>query len=267
MDKVQELRKKMIAQTQKKVTEKLSGKEAGAIKAANIIEDLDFAYNLLAEQTIEWYYFHFPELQRLVPDSETYLKLAAHLGERKNFTEKNILEQYNNPQKAKQITDAAQSSLGVELDKKEMDEIKLLAINVQNLKDERKFLTKFLEQKMNAILPNFCGLCGPILAAKFLSKAGSLKRLAMFPSSTIQVLGAEKALFSHLKNNTKPPKHGYLYSHPLVKDFHPKQKGKAAKLLAAKLSIAAKEDYFGEGKKIWPELKKELDKKVLRINV
>src|SRR3989344_3302468 len=115
MDKVQELRKKMIARTQKKVTEKLSGKEAGAIKAANIIEDLDFAFNLLAEQTIEWYYFHFPELARIVPDTETYLKLCGQLRERKNFTEKNIIEHYNNPQKAKQIAEAAKTSLGVEL--------------------------------------------------------------------------------------------------------------------------------------------------------
>jgi len=266
MDKIEEIRKKLIRRTRKKVKEKFSGKEIGAIKASNLLDDLDSAYNLLAEQTIDWYSFHFPELLRLSNDSETALKLIAHLGDRKNFNEKNILAHYSNENKAKTITKIAKKSLGVDLEIKEMDEIKLLAINTLNLKEEKKFLTKFLDEKMNLLAPNFSALCGSILGAKFVAKTGSLKKLAMLPSSTIQVMGAEKALFAHLKTGSNPPKHGFLYSHPMVKKVRPKIKGKVARKLAAKLSIAIKEDYFGNTK-IFPELIRELEKKVQQLDV
>ncbi|MBI2597974.1 MAG: hypothetical protein HYW50_02145 [Candidatus Diapherotrites archaeon] len=264
MTKIEELRKKLIEKTQKKVKERLSGKEIGAIKAVNIIEDLDAVYNLLAEHIIDWHSYHFPELARHVAESETQLKLIAHLGERENFVEKKIFEHYNNAQRAKKIAENAKKSLGAVFEKQEIEEIKLLAINTLNLREERKFLAKFLEKKMSEIAPNFSTVAGHILAAKFLAKAGSQKKIAFMPSTTIQVLGADKALFSHLRNKTKPPKHGYLFSHPLLKTAPKKKKGKIAKIIAAKLSIAAKADYFGN-KTLGEKLKKEMEKKVLQI--
>ncbi len=117
---------------------------------------------------------------------------------------------------------------------------------------------------MGEIAPNIKELAGPLLGARLIAKAGGLKKMAELPASTIQVLGAEKALFRHLTKGTRPPKHGILFQHPWVRNAKRWQRGKIARSLAAKLAIAAKEDYF-EGRFIADKLKKELEERIEEI--
>ncbi len=107
-------------------------------------------------------------------------------------------------------------------------------------------LTNYLDDNSPSVVPNLSGLLGSQLSARFLSLSGSLFKLARLPASTIQLLGAEKALFRHISDGSPPPKHGILYQHPLVKNASKKNKGKVSRKLAAKVAIASKLDYFGE---------------------
>ncbi len=144
--------------------------------------------------------------------------------------------------------------------KEKLDEL----IKNKNLIEQQKdSLNEFIESEMNFELPNFSSISGAILGAKILTEAGSKKNLAFFPSSTIQILGAEKALFSHIKKKTLPPKHGHLFNHPLVQKLPKNKRGKAARIIAGKLSIAAKMDYFESKEKI--NLKKEVENLIAKL--
>ncbi len=255
----EEMRKKLIQKAKKEIAIAYGEKEIHAIKSVSVCEDIDTVFNLLSEHVREWYGTHFPELDNLTNDPFTYLKLAHSLGNRKNYSEKAVSEIVAEKDAAKKIAEAARKSMGAEIEDKRLDEIKLLALNALNLKEERVFLEKFVESETKAIAQNFSEIAGSMITAKFLKQAGSLKALALMPSSTIQLLGAEKALFRHLKNKKKirGPKYGFLYAHALVRQLPPKKKGRMARALAGKLCIAAKADYFSK-RNIAAELQKEL---------
>ncbi|MFH1256843.1 MAG: hypothetical protein V1494_06150 [Candidatus Diapherotrites archaeon] len=259
------LRKKMMHSVKEKVKEKYSGREAHIIRAVNALQDLDAVFNLLSEHLHEWYAYHFPELDSAVRDPEAYLKLVYNLGQRKNFSEKSIIEIYPQKEAAAKIIKAAQNSIGSEIEETDLAEIKLLALNALNLKEERMFLFKFIEKSMNEELPNFTALAGALVGARLLAKAGSKKKLMLMPSSTLQVLGAEKALFQHLKKKGKPPKHGYLFQNTLVQSVNRNARGKIARSLAAKLAIAVKADYFGGEKTLGEKLRKGLEQRAASL--
>jgi hypothetical protein len=136
--------------------------------------------------------------------------------------------------------------------------------NSKNIEEEKKSLTEFVEKEMRIEFPSFSVLATPILGAKMLASAGSKKSLCFFPASTIQVLGAEKALFAHMRKGAKSPKHGHLFNHPLLQNLPRFKRGKAARLIAGKLAIALKVDYFN-GKIDADEMKKELEEKIREI--
>lgn len=255
----QEMRKKLIQKAKKEIAIAYGEREIHAIKAVSVSDDIDTVFNLLSEHVREWYGTHFPELDNLTKEPSAYLKLVHALGNRKNFAENKVAEIVTEKDIAKKIAETAHKSMGAELEDKRLDEIKLLALNALNLKEEKIFLEKFIESETKAIAPNFTEIASPVLAARFLKQAGSLKSLALMPASTIQVLGAEKALFRHLKNKkkNKGPKYGILYAHALVRQLLPKKKGKMARAIAGKLCIAAKADFFSK-KNIAAELQKEL---------
>tara|TARA_Y100000310_G_C20688495_1_gene820676 strand:- start:264 stop:1067 length:804 start_codon:yes stop_codon:yes gene_type:complete len=257
-ERVKDLRKKLIKKAKKQVQEKYEGKEGHIIRGISVVQDLDASFNLLAEHCIEWYGMHFPELQRLVKDNRAFLKLVYFIGDKSKFSEKTIGDN-TELKNAKTIVEKAKKSMGSSIDDSSLKELQLLALNALNLREERDFLMKFIDIEMSAIAANFSKIAGSMLAAKLLAEAGSLRRLAMAPSSTIQMLGAEKALFRHLKNRAaKPPKHGFILMHPFVQKVPRKNKGKMARALAGKLSIAVKEDYFGK-KDISKELQTSLE--------
>jgi len=256
---VEELRKRLIGKARKQVQEKYTGKEGHIIRAAAIMQDLDASFNLLAEHCIEWHGMHFPELQKLIRDNVVQLKLIHLVGNREKFTEKAVEEHAG--EKTEKVIAAAKKSMGSPIDAASLKEVQLLARNALNLREERDVLLKFIEKEAKELVPNLTELAGALLAARLLGEAGSLKRLALLPSSTVQLLGAEKALFRHLKNRqAKPPKHGFILMHQLVQKAPRGMRGKMARALAGKLSIAARADYFGK-RKIAEKLQKDLDKR------
>jgi len=121
-----------------------------------------------------------------------------------------------------------------------------------------------VQKEGQATLRNLSYLTDPLLASRLVTIAGGLARLAKMPGSTIQVIGAEKALFKHLRKGTKPPKHGILFQSPLVRGSPLEERGRIARTLAAKLTIAAKADYF-TGNFIAEKLKEGLDKRLKEI--
>ncbi|MFA5763301.1 MAG: RNA-processing protein [archaeon] len=138
-----------------------------------------------------------------------------------------------------------------------------LQLNIENIEKEKIELSEFIEANMQKELPTFSTLAGAVLGARLLAEAGSKKRLAFCPSSTMQVLGAEKALFNHLKRKADCPKHGHIFNHPLIQKIPKPKRGKAARILAGKLSIAAKLDYFGTELNL--NLKKEVENKINKL--
>jgi len=260
MDKINILRKKLISSAKRKVQEKYEEKEVHIIKGINLLEDLDSASNLFIEQLREWYSTHFPELSDLVKDNDAYLQLVYKIGEKEKFSEKNVKEAGAEEKLVAKIVSASKKSMGSKTSEKDLAEIKTLALNCHNLREEREYLAKYIEEGMKKEFPNFTELAGPLIGAKILAKIGSKKKLAFMPSSGIQVIGAEKALFLHKKKGANSPKYGYLFQHPLVRQAKYENKGKIARSLAAKLAIAAKEDYFGKTSTA-KEMKKYLDER------
>lgn len=258
---VDSFRKKLISRTKEQVTEQLSGKEISVVKAVNLSEDLDSAFNLFAEQLIDWHSYNFPELKRIVRDNGQYLRLVFKMGSRKNFSKEKVAAILSNPQKADDIAKRAIESIGAEFDKEEEKEIKELSQAALGLQEQKETLSIFLEQKMNSMMPSTSTLLGYILAAKMLARAGTVRKMAFMPSSKIQVLGAEKALYAHVKTGSKPPKHGIIFQHPLISTAKKENRGKIARALASKISLAAKKDFFGS-KNDGAQLRKELEKKI-----
>lgn len=261
MNNIEELRKKLIKTAKKKIAEKYTGRDQHIIRAVALLDDLDSVTNLLTEHVREWYNLHFPEIDRLLNDNDKLLKVIYFVGDRQKFDEKGLKDIVTDETKIRELLAKAKDSAGGETQGEDLAEIKLLALNALNLREERQSLTKYLEKTMQQLCPNLAEIAGPVIGSRLISKAGSLKGLAFMPSSTIQLLGAEKALFSHLKMGTKSPKYGYLFGHQLVRAAKKYDKGKIARTLAGKIAIAARKDYFGKGM-IANELKKELDERV-----
>jgi len=136
--------------------------------------------------------------------------------------------------------------------------------NTQSVEGEKKKLTEFIEKEMKAEFPNFSVLATPLIGARLLAQAGAKKDLCFMPSSTIQILGAEKALFAHMKKKALSPKHGHIFNHPLMQRLPKHKRGKAARILAGKLSIALKIDYFS-GKDDSKTLLKEMEMKIAKL--
>jgi nucleolar protein 56 len=149
--------------------------------------------------------------------------------------------------------------MGAALDEEDMEALQSYTQRVMDLYRERERLTEYISALANETAPNVAHLAGPVLGAKLIDKAGGLRRMAMMPSSTIQVLGAEKAMFRALKSNAKPPKHGLLFQHPYVHGAPKDKRGSRARALAAKLAIAARADVFS-GEFIAGDLLAQLEK-------
>jgi len=263
---IKQLRKQLIGKAKRQVQEKYSEKDVHIIRGVSVLSDLDNSFNLLAENLIEWYGAHFPELYTFVRDNETYLTLVKDLGESKNFTEKALSKIIEEEDTVKTVAERAKDTMGSAIPKGALHEMQQLATNALRLKEERKKLQEYLEKEMEKYTPNFSKVAGPILGARLLASAGGLKQLAMKPASTIQLLGAEKALFRHLKNKkSKGPKYGFIYGHPLVKKVPGKHKGKVARSLASKLVLAARADYFGKKEDTATKILEKLEDRVKQL--
>jgi nucleolar protein 56 len=233
-------------------------------QAIQTLDDLDRTVNLFMGRLREWYGVHFPELDRLIEKHETYARLVLKLGERENFTLE-ALEREDLPKaKAEATAEAAESSMGADISQVDLTQIQTLSRNVLELYELRKNMEDYLDKTMDEVAPNTKTMVGSLLGARLIAIAGSLRNLAMRPASTIQVLGAEKALFRSLKTGARPPKHGLIFQAALLHDAKKWQRGKIARALAGKLSIATRADAFG-GRNVGDVLKAGLNKRIEEI--
>ena len=224
-------------------------KDRIVIQAIGMLDELDRVINVFVERLREWYGLYFPELERTVQSHERFLEMVSK-GRKENLSEFQSL---------------ASKSAGMDFSEEDIRQMRDLAERVLGLFEMKKSLTKYVEKAAAEAMPNFSAVAGPLLGSRLLSVAGSLDRLSMMPSSTIQLLGAEKALFRHLKGEGKAPKYGILFGHPLIQQATKETKGKVARLVAARLSMAARLDRFS-GKDEGERLRKELEENVRKIN-
>ncbi|ADV65170.1 rRNA biogenesis protein Nop56/Nop58 [Desulfurococcus mucosus] len=260
-DKLHEI---MLEYTRRKLRREAQKRDLLAVQAIRAIDDIDKTINLYVARLREWYSIHFPELDELVKEHPEYAKLVYELGDRSNYTVENLVKLGYGREKAEKLADAARSSIGADLSDFDMNYIKVLAGIILDLYRLRDTLDEYIDAVMKEVAPNIAALVGPKLGARLLSLAGGLEKLAKLPASTIQVLGAEKALFRALRTGGKPPKHGVIFQHPHIHKSPRWQRGKIARALAAKLSIAAKVDYFS-GRLVGDKLVKEFEERVEEI--
>jgi len=198
-------------------------------QAIRSTDEIDKSINLLSKRLREWYEWHNPEFSRSVESHEKFAELILNSDRNKLLAELNI-----NPK----------DSMGAELSEKDLAPILILANQVMQLKALREATTIYIHEQMKIHLPNFTAIAGAQVGAKLLGTVGTVTRLVKMTASTIQVLGAEKALFRHLKTGARPPKHGLLFQHPLVSKAKAGDRGKIARMLANALSLAVRTDYF-----------------------
>ncbi len=235
-----------------------------AIQAIRAIDDIDRTLNLFASRLREWYSIHFPELDDLIREHLVYARIVHEVGDRSNITKDKLVKLGVSTQRAERVEKSAKESIGAELSDFDLKPIQTLAGIMLELSKLREYLTEYVGHVMREVAPNITELVGPLLGARLLSLAGSLESLAKLPASTIQVLGAEKALFRALRTGGKPPKHGVIFQYPEIHRSPRWQRGKIARALATKLAIAARADFF-TGRFIADKLKKILLERIDEI--
>ncbi len=267
VDSIEEYRSEVKQVLDRIVAEEL--KEAVArrdmmiVHAVHVLEDLDKQINMFYTRCREWYGLHFPELAEIVDDLEDYMRIVAEFGSRKNFDEKRLREIIG-PKKAREVMERAERSVGADLSPEDEEQVKEVAREGLRLIKLRREQERYIEELMSAEAPNISATAGPILGAKLISMAGGLEKLARLPASTIQVLGAEKALFRFFRTGRGAPKHGILFQSPLVHGSPKHLRGKIARALAAIIAIAAKIDYFTREDR-GAELREKLEKRLKEI--
>ncbi len=225
----------MIGFTKYKIKSAFS-KDKLIIQASNMHDELSKIINMFYERLSEWYGLYWPEKVKEIEHVEDFAQIVGE--ERKG------------------------QSMGFDIDSEDLEIIKKTGEEIKNLISMRKGISEYIKKEIEKIAPNVSKIAGHNLGAKLISAAGSLKKFALMPSSTIQVLGAEKALFRHIRKGAKPPKHGIILSHELMSKVKKENRGKLARILASKLSMAAKIDFYSNGQKEeWKEMLEEINKR------
>ena len=216
------------------------------VQAIGLLDDLDKELNTYAMRVREWYGWHFPEMTKVLGDNLLYARAIRLMGMRTSAASTDFSEVLDEQQEA-DLKAAAVVSMGTEVGESDMAHITALAEQVIGLAEYRAQLFDYLKARMNAIAPNLTCLVGELVGARLIAHAGSLLSLAKHPASTVQILGAEKALFRALKTKHDTPKYGLIYHASLVGASAPKFKGKISRVLAAKCALSIRVDALGEG--------------------
>uniref|UniRef100_A0A8D0E5V6 Nucleolar protein 58 n=1 Tax=Salvator merianae TaxID=96440 RepID=A0A8D0E5V6_SALMN len=215
------------------------------VQAISLLDDLDKELNNYIMRCREWYGWHFPELGKIVTDNLTYCKCVLQIGDRKNFASADLSEVL--PEEIEEeVKAAAEISMGTEVSEEDISNIQHLCEQVTEISEYRAQLYDYLKNRMMAIAPNLTVMVGELVGARLIAHAGSLLNLAKHPASTVQILGAEKALFRALKTKRDTPKFGLIYHASLVGQTTAKNKGKISRMLAAKAALSIRYDALGE---------------------
>ncbi|KAJ5601880.1 hypothetical protein N7510_011414 [Penicillium lagena] len=238
------------------------------IQAIAILDQLDKAINTFSMRVREWYSWHFPELVKIVSDNQRYAQVALFVKDKNSLTDESLHDLAalveDDKDVAQNIVDAAKHSMGQEISESDMENVTSFAGRVVKLAKYRKSLYDYLVAKMSVVAPNLAALIGEVVGARLISHAGSLTNLSKYPASTVQILGAEKALFRALKTKGNTPKYGLLYHSSFIGRAGPKNKGRISRFLANKCSIASRIDNFSEAPstKFGEALKKQVEERL-----
>lgn len=243
-----DLRKNNLAMTKRAIKQSVTPDNT-LIQTSNSISEITKMLNLLVKRLREWYGYILPEFVDTTESPEVFI---------------NALATFDRPALMKKMNIKEEESMGAALDQKHLEPIHELAQQLNHLVALRKKQESYLEKTMQGYCPNVTSVAGTAIGAKLLAKAGSLKRLSTLPASTVQLLGAEKALFRHLRTGARSPKYGLIFEHDLIGKLDKKNRGKMARCLADKISIAAKVDYF-KGKFVGDQLKKMVEKRCAEL--
>ncbi|XP_070815996.1 nucleolar protein 56 [Chaetodon trifascialis] len=219
------------------------------IQSIALLDQLDKDINTFSMRVREWYGYHFPELVKIVPDNSMYCRLAQLIGNRKELSEANLesLEEVvMDSAKAQAILEASRSSMGMDISPIDLINIERFSNRVVSLAAYRLELQEYLRSRMSQVAPNLAALIGEVVGARLISHAGSLTNLAKYPASTVQILGAEKALFRALKTRGNTPKYGLIFHSTFIGRAAAKNKGRISRYLANKCTIASRIDCFSE---------------------
>ena len=224
------------------------------IQSIALLDQLDKDVNTFAMRIREWYSYHFPELVKIVNDNYMFSKCVKLIKNRKETLQKSneteliskLEEIIMDSAKARAVIDAAKSSMGMDISVVDLLNIDMFATRVIALADYRKMVSTYLQDKMSSVAPNLATLIGDTVGARLISHAGSLTNLAKYPASTVQILGAEKALFRALKTKGNTPKYGLIFHSSFIGRAGAKNKGRISRFLANKCSIASRIDCFSE---------------------
>ena len=215
-----------------RIKKESSSEDKHLIQAINTIDEIDESISKQIERIREWYALYFPEME-VIRNNETYIRLISE-----NKSKDEIIKA-----KPEAFPDDM-IDLEEDINPKDIEIMNNYANSIYEMQRTRKNLEEYVDFKMQDIAPNLRLLVGSSLGAKLISHAGGLKRLAVYPSSTVQIMGAEKALFRHLKSGDRPPKYGLIYQHPQVRGAKWWNRGKIARMLAGMISHAARRDVF-----------------------
>lgn len=245
------------------------------IQSIALVDQLDKDINSFCMRIKEWFGWHFPELAKVVPDNAVYTKMVALIENKERLLaeynsedsdlKNKIIEIVVEPEIAERVFEAARSSMGSELNEIDALNIAHFCEKVNSMINYREGLGQYLKDKMKMLAPNTSTLVGETLGARLVSHAGSLSNLAKYPASTVQILGAEKALFRALKaRNGKTPKYGLLYYSQYIGKAATKNKGKISRYLANKIAQTTKLDFFSSNREsvYGEEFKKQVEERL-----
>jgi len=245
-DAMEKLREFAIQLSSSKVTEVSQSPDLHLIQAINTLDETDKIINSISSRLREWYGLHFPELDNLIDSINGYSQIVIS-GKRENISKEDFEKAGFSKDKVEMLSLIKEKSRGGSISGKNFTIVQSLAKQILDLFELRKNVEKHIDEQMKEEAPNISAILGTTVGARILAHAGSLKRLASMPASTIQILGAEKALFRSLKTGANPPKHGILFQHATVHAAPRWQRGKIARAVAAKTAIAARVDVYGGG--------------------
>ncbi|XP_076272789.1 nop5 ribonucleoprotein [Rhynchophorus ferrugineus] len=215
------------------------------VQAVSLLDDLDKELNNYVMRCREWYGWHFPELGKIITDNIAFAKTVKIIGTREHALSSDLSDILPEEVEEK-VKEAAEISMGTEISDEDILNIISLCDQIIDMTNYRTQLYDYLKNRMMAIAPNLTVLVGDLVGARLISHAGSLINLAKHPASTVQILGAEKALFRALKAKKDTPKYGLIYHSQLVGQSSTKNKGKMSRMLAAKAALATRVDALGE---------------------
>jgi len=215
------------------------------IQAISLLDEVDKELNTYSMRVKEWYGWHFPEMSKIINDNVQFAQVVLSMSVRKNAKNTDLSDILDEDLE-EQLKAAAEVSMGTDISEEDVLNIKSLAQQVVAMSEYRASLFEYLKNRMNAIAPNLTVMVGELVGARLIAHAGSLLNLAKHPASTVQILGAEKALFRALKTKHETPKYGLIYHASLVGQAAPKHKGKISRVLAAKCALSIRVDALGD---------------------